>query len=144
MLPLAPPHRVFETDYGPVTVFTGAGSIFVSCAGISPSPTDRPTIVRFTRSREGNWRPACSITARAHAELCLELATRAVAAAISDGLLDDTAAAIATRNSQRPVRPAPRQGPVLWPAASRLSEARAVPSPMSSIDLRPLGTPATG
>ncbi len=135
----APPHRVLTTDYGPVTVFTGAGSIFVSCAGVSPSPTDRPTIVRFTRGRDGNWRPACSITARAHAELCLELATRAVAAAIDDGLLDDAAAAIATRNSQRPVRPGSRQGPAPWPAALRLAEARAVPSPLATLDLRPLG-----
>jgi hypothetical protein len=140
----APPHRVFETDYGPLTVFTGAGSIFVSCAGISPTPTDRPTIVRFTRSRDGNWRPACSITARAHAELCLELATRAVAAAISDGLLDDTAAAIATRNSQRPLRPVPRQGPAFRAATLRLADARAVPTPTATIDLRPLGTPITG
>jgi hypothetical protein len=139
----SPPHRVLETDYGPVTVFTGAGSIFVSCAGISPSPLDRPTIVRFTRGRDGSWHPACSITARARAELCLELATRAVAAAISDGLLDDAAAAIATRNSQRPLRPVPRQAPSMRPAVLRLAEARAVPTAMTPIDLRPLGTPTT-
>jgi hypothetical protein len=133
MLTPAPPHRVLETDYGPVTVFTGAGSIFVSCAGISPSPMDRPTLVRFTRGREGSWRPACSITARAHAELCLELATRAVAAAISDGLLDDTAAAIATRNSQRPVRQVPRPAPALRSAAFRLADAGAVPISLGSV-----------
>jgi hypothetical protein len=99
--------------------------------------------VRFTRSRDGNWRPACSITARAHADLCLELATRAVAAAISDGLLDDAAAAIATRNSQRPVRPLPRPGPAFRQATLRLADARAVPTPTATIDLRPLGTPTT-
>jgi hypothetical protein len=130
MINTAPPHRVFDTTHGPVSVFTGAGSVFVSCVGVTSRPDGRPAIVRFTQRHDGCWQLVCPIDDTPQGVMWAAVAAKAVTMAISDGLLDDAAARTWQRTSRLGL---PRQQSAPWPAAVRLVPTPTPIQPVSNV-----------